>query len=202
MPTAPLQANARDDFGKGAARKLRATGHVPGLIYRAGDPPLHISLDPAELTLIFRRSGNFNTILEISVDGQARQCLLKDTQKHPVSRSLVHVDFVEIRGDEQVVVFVPVRPHGRAKGMEVGGKLQLLRRELKVRCLPADIPAEIPVDIRSIGLGEFRRISDLVPPQGCTFVFDNDFNVVAIAGRRIDAAASDGDEEDEEEAEA
>ncbi len=189
MNATQLSAEARDPQGKGAARKLRAAGRIPALIYRGGETPTHISLDPAELRLVYTRSKNPNTLLSIKVDGGAFLCLLRDTQKHPVSRALLHADFLAIAEDELVTVDVPVRAAGRAKGMVIGGKLQRLRRTVPIRSLPRDIPAEIVVDITDLDINEFVRVSAITAPEGCELVYDNDYNVLSLKGRRVEAAA-------------
>ncbi|MCB9744827.1 MAG: 50S ribosomal protein L25 [Alphaproteobacteria bacterium] len=197
MNTVPLPASARQDFGKGAARKLRATGQIPGVIYRSGEAPLHIALDPFELRKLYRRTQNINSVLELDVDGDKRVVLLKDRDVHPVSRDILHVDFFEIRQDEPVTIKVLIEPTGRAKGTTIGGKLQVLRRKLDVRCLPKDIPASLPVDVTPMDLGDMIQVSEIPAPEGCTILFEQDFNVIRVAGRRVvatpaDAAAADG----------
>jgi large subunit ribosomal protein L25 len=201
MNASQLSAESRAPSGKGAARKLRAAGRIPALIYRGGNEPTHISVDPSELRLIFFRSKNPNTVLSIDVDGSTHLCLLSDTQKHPVSRDLLHADFLEIAADAQVTVNVPVRAEGKAKGMVVGGKLQRLRRTVPVRCLPKDIPAEVVVDITDLDINEFVRVSALPNPEGGVIVYENEYNVLSLKGRRTEADDEDGDEEGDDAAE-
>ena len=189
MNTTPLQASSRTDFGKGAARKLRAAGQIPALVYRDGAEPAHIAVDPAELRLIFQRSNNPNTILAIDVNGTKRNCLLTATQKHPVSRNLLHADFYEVREDQTVLVEVPVSPVGKAKGAIVGGKIQRLRHTIPMRALPKDIPALIELDVTPLDLGDMLRASSVEAPAGCTIVAEQDFNIFACKGRRVAATA-------------
>lgn len=201
MNASQLSAESRTPTGKGGARKLRAAGRIPALIYRGGTEPTHISVDPAELRLIYARSNNPNTVLSIEVDGKGFLCLLSDTQKHPVSRDLLHADFFEINADEEVTVNVPVQAEGRAKGMILGGKLQRLRRTVPIRCLPKDIPTEIVVDISDLDINEFIRVSAIGNPPGGVIVYENDYNVMSLKGRRQEAEVADDDEEAEAEAE-
>lgn len=188
MDATPLQAEARTQFGKGAARKLRRAGRIPALIYRAGGEPTHITLDPAELRLAFQRSGNPNMLLSIDVGTGAKTCLLTATQKHPVSRDLLHADFYQVDASEQVVVNVPVKAVGKAKGIVLGGKLQTIRRDVPIRCLPQNIPALLEIDVSDLDLGAYYRVSGVAAPEGCEVVFDNDFNIFAVKGRRVAAA--------------
>lgn len=185
MNASTLQAEAREQFGKGAAHRLRAAGKIPGLVYSGGNEPLHITLDPAELRLVFQRSGNPNTVLNIKLGDVEKLVLLKATQKHPVSRDLLHADFFEISPDKEVVVEVPIKEFGRAKGLIMGGKLQRLRRTVPVKALPANIPAVIEVDITEMDLGDFMRASDIKAPEGAELSYENDFNVFSMKGRRV-----------------
>ncbi len=185
MDATPLQAEARTQFGKGAARKLRRAGRIPALIYRAGGEPTHITLDPAELRLVYQRSGNPNQLLTIDVGTGPKVCLLTDTQKHPVSRELLHADLYEVLADQLVTVNVPVRPKGKSKGIVLGGKLQTIRRDVSLRCLPKAIPPFLEIDVTNVDLGGFYRASMVTAPEGCEVVLDNDYNIFAVKGRRV-----------------
>lgn len=189
MDATPLQAESRTDFGKGAARKLRAAGLIPALVYRDGAEPTHVAVDPNALRLIYQRSNNPNTIVGLTVGEQVINCLLTDTQKHPVSRDLLHADFYAIREDEAVLVEVPVSPVGKAKGTIVGGKIQRLRHTVPIRALPKDIPALIEVDVTPLDLGDILRSNQINTPEGCTLVTEQPFNVFACKGRRTGAAS-------------
>ena len=189
MDATPLSAESRSEFGKGAARKIRAAGRIPALVYRDGADPAHISIDPAELRLIYQRSSNPNTILAIDTGAGVKNCVLTATQKHPVSRRLLHADFFEVREDEKLLVEVPVTHVGKAKGIVVGGKMIKLRHTLPIRALPQDIPAVIEVDVTDMDLGEMLRASAVVPPKGCEVISKIDFNIFACKGRRTDTEA-------------
>ena len=111
MANVSLNVSSRTDMGKGAARKIRAQGLLPAVIYRAGQPATSVSLDPRELENAFRRTGNRNTLVDIGVDGKTFTCLVKQTQRDPVSAVLLHVDFYEVDGGEEVTVVVPHQPN-------------------------------------------------------------------------------------------
>lgn len=194
MNATPLQASAREQFGKGAARKMRAAGKIPALVYRDGAAPTHISVDPAELRLLFARSKNPNMVLTVDVGGGPKNCILTATQKHPLTRELLHADFYEVAADKELTVNVPVTPVGKPKGAIVGGKIHIIRRTVPLVCLPANIPAVLELDVTGMDLGDYYRVSDIVPPEGCRIATENDFNIYALKGRRVAAVA------DEEEA--
>ena len=186
MATVSLSANSRTEMGKGAARKLRAEGLLPAVIYRAGQPATSISLDPHALENAFRKTGNRNTLVDLGVDGNNFVCLVKETQRDPASSILLHVDFFEVDNNEKVLVEVPVSSTGKAAGVVAGGKLRIIKRDLRVRCKPGDIPDTIAVDVSSLDIGDFVRVSGVTPPKGTEIVAANDFNVVTVVGKRGD----------------
>ena len=199
MATVSINASARTDFGKSAARKIRFAGQLPGVVYRAGAAATHIALDRLELENAFRKTMNRNTLVELSVDGDTKTCLVRDTQRDPVSKVLLHIDFYELDLKEKVEVKVPVRTEGTAKGMTIGGKLRLIRRDLKLRCVPSDIPESVVVDITNVDMDEYIKVGDLTAPDNTEFVAEDNFNVLAIVGRRVAVADAvvEGDEDAE-----
>jgi len=184
MATVSLSASSRTDIGKGNARKIRAKGLLPAVIYRAGQPATSVSLDPNELENAFRRSGNRNTLVDIGVDGKNFVCLVKKTQRDPVTSNLIHVDFYEVDENEEVVVKVPTNPTGKAAGVVAGGKLRTIVRDLTVRCKPGDIPATVDVDVTPLDVGDFIRVSNVPAPAGSEIIAPNDFNVFTVIGKR------------------
>lgn len=198
MATVNLSATPRDNFGKGAARKLRAQGLLPAVIYRAGQPSTSVAIDPRELENAFRRTGNRNTLVDLGVDGGNFVCLVKSTQRDPVSSDLIHVDFYEVNDAEPVVVTVPVEAVGKAAGVVAGGKLRMIRRDLTVSCKPADIPATVGVDVAKLNVGDFVRVSEIKAPTGVEIVAPNDFNVVTVVGKRGMEVAEEAEEAETE----
>ena len=129
-------------------------------------------------------SGNRNTLVTLGVDDKSYTCLVKVTQRDPATAILLHVDFYEVDDNEEVLVCVPVNPTGRAAGVTAGGKLRLIRRDLDVRCKPANIPATVDVDVTPLGVGDFVRVSAVQAPAGVEIVAPNDFNIVTVVGKR------------------
>lgn len=184
MDTLSVNASLRQANGKGGARKIRKSGQLPGVVYRAGQMPTNITVDPHALELGFQKTRNPNTIVELAFDdGSKRTCLVKETQRHPVNQVLRHVDFFEVTADEPVVVVVPIALHGRPAGVRAGGVMTQVARELTVRCKPADIPATIPVDVTPIEIGQSLRVSQVLAPKGCTLLFKIDSNVIYVSGK-------------------
>jgi large subunit ribosomal protein L25 len=186
METHPFSANARIDFGKGAARKLRSKGLIPGVIYRAGREPTHMSLDPHALRSLYKTLGNPNTLISMDVDGTSHICLFKDAEKHPVSRALLHVDFYEVDAKEGVTVEVPVTSVGTAKGAAVGGRIRVLRHTVRITAKPGDIPAEITVDVSHLDVGMVVAAGELDLPDGCVVAMEESLNLLRCIGKRAE----------------
>ncbi|RME22803.1 MAG: 50S ribosomal protein L25 [Deltaproteobacteria bacterium] len=199
MASVSLDATLRENTGKGGARKLRAAARLPAVVYRAGQPATPIAIDPAAVELAFKKTGNRNTLVELDIAGdRKRTCLVREAQRHPVTRQLQHIDFYEVEPDQQVTVKVDVRPVGVAKGLKLGGTLRIIRRTLDVRCKPADIPPSIDVNVTRLGVGEFITVAGIQPPEGCELLYSSDFNVLTVVGKRVPIVVDDDDEEGDE----
>lgn len=187
MATVSLDAQLRTTTGKGAARKARAAGSLPAVVYRAGLNATPISIDPEAIEIAFLKTGDRNTLIELEIAGDGkRTCLVREAQRNPSTRRLEHVDFFEVTPDDVVTVTVKMNPVGTAVGTKLGGRLQVIRRTLDVRCKPAFIPSTVDVDVSEMEVNTFIRASQVVPPTGCELVFDTDFNVVAVLGKRVE----------------
>jgi len=168
--TSTLKAQMRDKSGKGPARRLRAQGLVPAVCYGPYDKqPLMVAVDPEALAKAIATPHKFNTVIKLEVDGQARTVLFKDYDKDPVDGHILHVDFLDVRMDQDVVVNVPVVLVGKPIGVTEGGILQQVSRTLPVICKPAQIPEKIEVDVSNLKIAESIHISDIKPPDGVRF---------------------------------
>jgi large subunit ribosomal protein L25 len=202
MQVIKLAIEPRTETGKGAARKLRREGRVPAVLYRDGNEPVMFSFDPEEFEYALRRGANRNSLFELNVDGTPRLCLIKEFQRHPVTRRVRHMDFYEVVADKPVVVKVRVMPQGRAEGTKLGGQLNVLRRTLDVRCLPAYIPASIDVNVTPLKVGDFIRVASIVAPEQTEILFESNFNVISVVGKRLETDDMDDEEGEGEAAEA
>ena len=166
MEQITLKANVREGIGKEKALKLRKQGQVPAIVYHRGEKSVPITVDEKEINRILRSAENENVLISLSIEGskkKSRSVLIKEIQHHPVKRSILHVDFNEISMTEKIVVEVEVRGQGEPAGVKQdGGVLDHPLREIKVQCLPADIPAHIDVDISGLKLNGSIHVRDLV----------------------------------------
>jgi len=181
-----LKARVREQQGKGPARRLRAEGQVPGVIYRRHEPPLAISLDPKALRAAVAGEHRFNTLLTLEIEGGAvagtRQVLLKDHQTDPVEgQKLLHVDFLEVRPNEKIRIELPVLLTGKAPGVLDGGILQQIRRSLQVLALPTHIPLRIEVDVSHLKIGQSIHVSELKMPEGAELKYQTNFTIAVVS---------------------
>jgi large subunit ribosomal protein L25 len=180
-----LPVQIRDRAGKGVARKLRAGGRIPGVVYGRTTPPVPISLDPVALRRILVRSeAGLNTLLELDVAGggplHGRPVLVRELQRDPVRGAYLHADLLAVDLLQKIQVSVPIHVVGKAHGVELGGILDHSLRELELLCLPTAIPKEIPVDVTGLEIGQSLHVRDLVLPEGVELRSDPDLSVVSV----------------------
>jgi large subunit ribosomal protein L25 len=202
MSTHEISAQLRESGGKGAARKLRAAGQVPAVLYGNGVEATGLAVSPMDIELLRRQPLGMNTPVTLNVDGLAGKSLvmIKDVQRHPLTRALLHVDFWHIDVDTPIIVTVKVTTEGRSKGEETGGRVQMLRRAIDVRCKCGDIPESLCVDLSPLDTGSKLYVDELATPDGVEVVFEQRFPVlqISIKGMKAIEEEVEGDEEDEE----
>ena len=156
-----LTAKVRAAHGKGVARKLRAQGLIPGVMYGRGKDNVMLTVDPSDLRKAMDPQRKVNTFFKLEVDGTAEDCVLADYQMDPIRDEFLHVDFLRVDPSAEVFVKIPVRYEGRAPGVVIGGKLKTMRRYVKVAAKPADIPVEMVVDLSTLNAGDKIRLGDV-----------------------------------------
>ena len=197
-----IDATIRKLNGKGPSRRLRTKGLVPAVIYGHGVETTRVSVSPRTLAKALAGPKRLNTLLEIKVEGkeQPYTALVRDHQFDPVTRELLHVDFMAVDLDRKIKVDVPLKLEGRAVGQQLGGSLSQKMRKVKVECCPADIPEAIVVDVTPLGLGKIMTGADLSMPENVSLLLAPKSPVVEIVAKRADAAAAEGEEGAEGEA--
>ena len=178
-----LKANPRDGTGKGSARKMRATGRVPAVVYGHGEETRMVSIDAHELELLFARVHWENTIIDLDITGEkaAIRALIREVQAHPFRGQVLHVDFQQIHAGEKVTVEVPIRLIGAAPGVKLGGVLMNTITDLEVRCSADRIPEVIEVDVSNLGIGDSVHLRDITLPEGVEAQIDADRSICSVA---------------------
>ena len=190
-----LQLTPREERGKGPCSRMRSNGLVPGVFYNSKGENISFTVDNLALGKAFEKVRYSKMIeLQIEVDGQVqkRNALFKKLVTHPVKRRYDHVDFIGIELDKEVQVTIPVETIGRAKGVVLGGKLEILQERVMVRCLPTMIPDSVVVDVTELEINGKVLVDQLVLPEGVNAVFDRNYVVLAIQTAR---GAKAGEEE-------
>jgi large subunit ribosomal protein L25 len=194
-----LTTENRTETGKGAARRLRARGLVPGVFYGPAAEPVGLAATPKALSQALSTPNRRNTLLKLEIAGQEQLAMLKEVQVHPITRQVVHFDLYKVDLDRPVVVPVPFATEGRAKGVIAGGEVTVVFRDLPVRTTPDKIPAVIRVDVTHMELGDTFRVKNLQLPEGVEVTLEPERNLISCAEPRKrpeeeDAAAVPGAE--------
>ncbi len=176
-----IHAETRTTHGKSAARRLRAAGKLPAIVYGHGIPSRGIAIDPKDIKAILAAPLGRNTVVTLDVAGDASLALLKTFDHHPISRLVEHADFYAVTLDKPVTVHVPLLLTGRARGVATdGGVVRQVFRTLPVKCIATLIPARIETDITHLGLSESLHVRDLVLPEGVVVALDASQTIVSI----------------------
>src|ERR1700694_3518286 len=189
MAEVTLEVSRREGTGKSVGRKLRQQGQVPGVVYGGHRDPVAITVDRKAITDLIQRSQHGVRsvfLLKMAETEQQRHAMIKDIQIDPISRKMMHVDFIRVVMDEAVRVSVPVVIIGTPIGVKEGGLLDFQVRELHVECLPNAIPDKVEIDMSNLGIHNYFRISDLPLPEGVKVLDDLDRVVVGVTHQRAE----------------
>ncbi len=206
-----LTATPRPPQGTRPARRLRGEGKIPGVVYGLGADPVTLTVEWRELRAALITEQGLNAVINLEIDGTRMPTLLKDMQRHPVRRNVLHVDFIRVDLDKTVDVEVTIHLEGEAELVSrEGGVVDQVLQSLLITSKPADIPSGLSVDISGLEIGEALRVRDIALPAGVTTSVDGDDPVVtashgitdaeieaaeaAEAGEAGEGAAADGEE--------
>jgi large subunit ribosomal protein L25 len=186
-----LEAQPREGSGKGSARKTRASGLIPGIVYgKHLKAPLPISVDAKAVRAAINTSKRLNTVIGLKLGAESHVVLLKDYQQDPVTKVLLHADFIHVKEDEQVKVKVPVTLTGKAEGVGVGGILTQMRRELEVWALPGSIPEKIEVDVTPLKIGHSLHVNEIKMPAGVTVKTHVNYTIAVVTAPEAEVVAT------------
>lgn len=198
MELIDLNTNIRTSRGNGAARVLRSRGQIPGVLYGPGTEPVLLSVSTLALEQVLKKSTAGEVLVNLTIengDTTNRTAMIREMQTHPVSRKFLHVDFYEIAMDRKLRVGVPVVTKGKSKGVELGGILQIVRREIELLCLPLEIPDSIELDITDLDIGDAIHVQDIPLKEGLELPDDANFTVLTVASpMREEAPAEEAEE--------
>jgi large subunit ribosomal protein L25 len=181
-----LKARSRTEIGKGAVKQLRTRGVIPATVYGAQTKPVNIAVEFKDLDKVLQQATGENVLVDLQVeqDGRSanRLALIQEVQHHPFKDTILHVDFHEVSATEKLRTVVPVRSVGEPAGVKTGGGvLEYVMRELRVECLPTDLPDVIEINVEKLEIGQSIHISDIIPPAGVTLLDAREQAVFIVA---------------------
>jgi large subunit ribosomal protein L25 len=199
MASASLSAETRSETGKGVARKLRAAGRVPGIIYGHGREPQALSLVARDLDKLLSTIAAGSTVVELSLGTATTKTLIREIQRHPFKKQILHIDFMELVAGEKVIVDIPLVFVGIPEGVRVSGALlEQILHSVEVRVDPANIPNHIDVDVTSLAMGHSLHVRDIKLPEGVEVLTDEDATICAVIAPRAvveEVAPAEGEPE-------
>ncbi len=189
-------AELRDTVGKSGAKGLRREGRIPAVIYGDNQDVVTISIDGNEFAKLIKNPGFFTHIFSIDVTGNKHQVLARDLQLDPVTDNPLHVDFLRFSKSTKIVIEIPVSfiNEEDSPGLKRGGVLNIVRRQLELRCSPLSIPQSIVIDLTGFEIGESIHISSLDLPDGVEPITDRDFTVATVAAPTVMTAEEEAEE--------
>ena len=200
MANPTLSANTRAETGKGAARKLRQAGNIPAVIYGHNRDPQSLVLNARETEKLVKSIAVSSTVIELAIEGKTARTLIREIQRHPFKRHILHIDFQELVAGETVTVKCPIVYIGTPEGVRLdGGILDQIMHELQIQVDPSNIPNHIDIDISALKVGKSLHVSDLKVPAGIKIVDDASSTVCIVQQSKThaDAPAAEGAAEPE-----
>ena len=193
MPTAQLSAKARSTSGKGAARSLRSAGEIPAIIYGHAREPLSLSIPTREFEKLLEKVSAESTVIELNLASGVARTLIREIQRHPFKKQILHIDFQELVAGEKVSVNVPIVLTGTPEGVRVsGGILSQVMSELTIRVDPVNIPRRIEADVTNVAIGHSLHVSDLTIPEGVEVLDELDATVAVVSAPKVEVEPTPG----------
>jgi large subunit ribosomal protein L25 len=193
MPEVVVAKPREGKFNKNAARRVRAAGKIPAVLYGAGHEPVAVEVDPKQISRILYSDSGHNTIFDVQLDGggAAAKAMIVDWQREPIKDQLIHIDLKRIALDKTLRVSVPIKLVGIPVGVKVsGGILDQVLREAEIECLPVDIPSHIDVDVTNLDIHQVLRVSDLPHSEKIKFLEAEDATVAHVVSIREEVVAT------------
>lgn len=175
-----LDAEARPGTGKGVNRKLRAAGKVPGVIYGRGSTPTPVAVERMALMRAFKTDAGRNVLIDIKLEGETHLTLARELQRNPVGGAILHVDFLKIARDVAIEVDVPIHIEGESPGVKEGGVIEHHLWNVRVSCLPTNVPDRLTADVSRMIIGDMLRVGDLITIEGVTILTDAEEAVLGV----------------------
>lgn len=190
MEQVTIKAERRDVGKKGLNRRIRKDGFLPAVLYGQKDQPQGLQVNTKEFTNLMKGASGLNVLINLVIGGESSPVvvMLKDYQTDTLKHTLTHIDLLKIDLKAKVAVHVPIHVSGKAVGIGKGGIVELLRRDIEVRCLPTKIPAQIEVDITNLDLGQSIHVNELPLPEGVEIPQGAEYALVSVVTPKVEEA--------------
>jgi large subunit ribosomal protein L25 len=191
MKQIKLNVQAREGKGRGAARRLRASGKVPAVVYGKYNAPVAIVIEKPEVTRLLKETAGAASLVELTQDGKATLSIVQEVQRNPMTEQIIHIDFHEVSAKEEMHTHVKIHLIGEAFGVKnQNGLLDFVSHQVDIRCLPKDLPEFIEVDISNLKVGESLHVKELPQLSGVTYDADPDHVIASCTEQKVDTAAT------------
>jgi large subunit ribosomal protein L25 len=188
MATAQLSASPRTTVGKGAARTLRSAGQIPAVIYGHAREPLSLAIPAREVEKLLERVSAESTVIELTLASGVARTLIREVQRHPFKKQILHIDFQELVAGEKVSVNVPIVLTGTPDGVRLsGGILSQVMSELSIRVDPVNIPRRVEADVTHVVIGHSLHVSDLKVPEGVEILDEPEATIAVVSAPKVEA---------------
>lgn len=190
MQTIEVRGEIRQAGGKGGARRARASGRTPGILYGAGEAGLPISVDSKSFAHMLRQHPSGAFIIDLKIagrEGDDTKALIKEVQRDPLTSKILHVDLQHVSLDQKVVLHVPIHLVGTPVGVKEGGVLEHFVRDVEIQCLALQMPEGIDLDVSGLGRGHSLHVSDLSAPEGVTILTPGTRVIATIVTKVVEA---------------
>lgn len=201
MEKLAMKATVRKTTGNGPARALRREGQVPAVLYGPGSESIMLSVNTRDFENLIKQRNINQLLINLTIENGksvTRAVMIKELQAHPVSQNVLHIDFYEIDMTRKIKVNVPVVTTGKSIGVEIGGVLQIIRREVEVFCMPTEIPESIEIDISELNMGQSVHVQEIPLEGNIEIPADVNFTVVTILSPKVDITLEEEEVEEEE----
>ena len=205
-----LSATSRTEKGKGVAKRLRSEGKLPAVVYGHKTDPIALTIDSKQLLKLIVEGKSEHKLFGLSIEGNGKPIekivMIKELQIDPLKRNFLHVDFFEVAMDEELTLSLALKLVGEAPGVEMGGMLQQVRREIEIKCLPSQIPDTVEIDVSALNIGDSVHLNDIQLPEGIKVLDDADLTIATVLApvveKEVEPEEVEGELEEEAAAEA
>ncbi len=200
MERIEIDAQYRAEKGKGFSRKCRKNGLIPAIFYGPKTDPISLTLDAAKVEKVLRILTHKNAIVDLRISGKGEMikkvAILKDHQRNPITRSYMHADFYEIVLDKEITVSIAIHLSGKPVGIDEGGILNQIQREVEAKCLPLSIPDNFDIDVSGLEIGQSVRVEDIPSVEGVQVITEKNIVVAAVVAPTVEVEGVEGEEEE------